>query len=80
MNEDLDLQAAATPIPDTTPPKRRRQTLREVVPQVPQWRIQLKDNPTLVIAAVSVESAVEQYKRQCGIISTIHQFKIEEVK
>jgi hypothetical protein len=41
-----------------------------------RFKVWLKDNPALVVAAGDRMAAVDEYKRRCGIISTVHEFTV----
>jgi hypothetical protein len=42
------------------------------------YRVQLRDNPELVVSAGDRLGAIEEYKRRCGIVSTVHNFSVAE--
>ena len=44
-----------------------------------KFRVQLKDNPPLVVEAADRLAAVEEYDRTFGILGTIHKHSVEAV-
>lgn len=43
-----------------------------------KYKVQLKDNPELTVEAFDRLDAIAAYKRECGIISTVHEFRVEK--